>query len=133
MKILVVNLASLLLAQAANLPAAVQVGDDCRRYAETHTLVRDDVLAGMDASDKNLEAAERALKIAQEDLDRATKAIDELNRQKKALLEHSDRLEKMLADRPPLDAAWETIDAPAGFIAGAGACIAIVWGLGKTP
>lgn len=133
MKILVVNLASLLLAQAANLPAAVEVGDDCRRYAETHILIRDDVLAGMDASEKNVQAAERALKVAQEDLDKATRAVDELNRQKAALVEHTHRLEKMLADRPPLDAAWETIDAPAGFVAGAGACIAIVWGLGKTP
>ena len=42
-------------------PAAMPVGADCARHVATHTLIRNDVLARLDAADQNLPKAEAAL------------------------------------------------------------------------
>jgi hypothetical protein len=125
-------------------PAALAVGKDCFGYAETHTLVRNDVLAKMDAAEENLPKCESALAKAQADLQALNAAFDKLQGQKTQLVEHVDLLERVLkeqreacvAGRSPaqdvgdaVGAAWEWADAPLAFTAGAGMCVGLAWGL----
>ena len=129
-------------------PAASPIGPDCAAQAATHVLVRKDVFVRLDAAEQNLTKAEAALKQAQADLVALKAAADELQRQKGALLEHQARLvehaEQMRAayaacagtgtsivhaTGDALGAAWEAVDAPLGFAAGAGMCVGIAWGL----
>lgn len=124
-------------APAPATPAALAVGADCAAYAKTHTLVRNDVLAKMDAADENLPKCEATLAKAQADLLALNDAFDRLR-------DHVDLLERMLkeqrevcaAGRTPagdvedaVAAAWEWADAPLAFTAGAGMCVGLAWGL----
>ena len=125
-------------------PPALAVGADCAAYAKTHTLVRNDVLAKMDAAEENLPKCEAALAKAQADLLALNAAFDKLQAQKTQLVEHVGLLEKVLkeqreaceAGRSPaadvesaVSAAWEWADAPLAFTAGAGMCVGLAWGL----
>ncbi len=129
-------------------PAASPVGADCAQHAATHVLVRKDVFVRLDAAEQNLTKAEAALKQAQADLVALKAAADELQRQKGVLLEHQARLVEhadqlrdayaacagtgtsvVHAAGDALGAAWEAVDAPLGFAAGAGMCVGIAWGL----
>lgn len=125
-------------------PPALAVGADCGTRAGSYTLVRNDVLAKMDAAEENLAKAEAALKKAQADLQALDAAFDKLQGQKTQLIEHVDLLERVLkeqreacaAGRSPaqdvgdaVGAAWEWADAPLAFTAGAGMCIGVAWGL----
>lgn len=136
-------------------PAAAPVGPDCATYAATHVLVRKDVFVRLDAAEQNLAKAEAALKQAQADLQAMKAAADELQRQKALLVEHSEQMaahdaqmreayERLQtaynqcagtgtsvihAAGDALGAAWEAVDAPLGFAAGAGMCVGIAWGL----
>lgn len=127
-------------AQAPAGPSAERVGPDCAERASTHVLVRKDVLVRLDAAEQNLAKAEEALKQAQVDLQAMKAAADELQRQKGLLQEHIVLLEGLLKARPAPgltpDAvsklagdAWEAVDAPLAFAAGAGMCIGVAWGL----
>ncbi len=129
-------------------PAASPVGPECAAQAATHVLVRKDVFVRLDAAERNLEKAEAALRQAQADLQAMKAAADELQRQKGALLEyqkqlveHADQMRAAYATcagtgtsvvhaaTDALGAAWEAVDAPLGFAAGAGMCVGIAWGL----
>jgi hypothetical protein len=125
-------------------PAALPVGADCARHVATHTLIRNDVLARLDAADQNLPKAEAALAQAQADLRALKAAADQLQAQKALLEQHVGLLEQALklqgdvcAPSPArvvtdaAGAAWEAIDAPLGFAAGAGMCVGIAWGLNQ--
>lgn len=134
-------------------PPALPVGADCAKYASTHTLVRNDVLAKLDAADQNLPKAEAALKQAETDLKTLKSAVDQLQNQKQILEGHITLLENALKmQREAYIAcasgkgiaeevtssieklagdAWETMDAPLGFAAGAGVCMGIAWGLNQ--
>lgn len=131
---------SLIAATPAAPPAALAVDASCPSYAATHTLVRNDVLAEMDACEQNLPKAEAALRKAEADLKALHDAFDALQAQKKLLVDHVDRLEATLKWQRDVcagphdvenavEAAWEWADAPLAFGAGAGACIGIAWGL----
>lgn len=127
--------------------AALEVGKDCYNYAETHSLIRHDVLERMDAAEQNLPKAEAALKQAQTDIQALKAAADELQRQKELLQQHIVVLEGVLKTQQALCSAgpapaeipdvigkmatdaWETVDMPLGFAAGAGMCIGVAWGL----
>lgn len=129
--------------------AALEVKDDCFQYADTHSLVRNDVLERMDAAEQNLPLAEAALKKAQVDLQAMTAAAEELQRQKALLQQHITTLESVLKTQQALCTnsptagdipdviskmaydAWETVDMPVGFAAGAGMCIGLAWGLNQ--
>lgn len=114
-------------------PAALALGPDCLDYAERYTLVRNDVLAKLDAADQNLPKAEAALKQAQEDIQALKSAVDTLADQKTLLQGHISVLEELMKKQPAkpfdLEAAWEFVDGPISFAAGAGMCMGIVWGL----
>jgi hypothetical protein len=126
-------------------PAAAPVGTDCATYAATHVLVRKDVFVRMDAAEQNLAKAEAALKQAQADLQAMKGAAEELQRQKALLQEHVGLLDGSLrscidsrhedagevvdAVQHAAGTAWEAVDAPLGFAAGAGMCVGIAWGL----
>jgi Skp family chaperone for outer membrane proteins len=126
-------------------PAAEKVGPDCAERAATHVLVRKDVFVRMDAAEQNLAKAEAALKQAQVDLQAMKAAAEELQRQKALLQEHVGLLDGSLrscidsrhegagevvdAVQRAAGAAWEAVDAPLGFAAGAGMCVGIAWGL----
>jgi hypothetical protein len=125
-------------------PAALPVGADCARHVATHTLIRNDVLARLDAADQNLPKAEAALAQAQADLRALKAAADQLQAQKALLEQHIGLVEQALklqgdvcAPSPArvvtdaAGAAWEAIDAPLGFAAGAGMCVGIAWGLNQ--
>ena len=132
-------------------PAALPVGADCARHVATHTLIRNDVLARLDAADQNLPKAEAALAQAQADLRALKAAADQLQAQKALLEQHVGLLEQALklqvdvcasgaaltpskvadATVQAAGAAWEAIDAPLGFAAGAGMCVGIAWGLNQ--
>jgi hypothetical protein len=126
-------------AQAPN-PPALAVGADCGTRAGSYTLVRNDVLAKMDAAEENLAKAEAALKKAQADLQALDAAFDKLQGQKTQLVEHVDLLERVLKEQREACTAgqnasdiaaeaWEWADAPLAFTAGAGMCIGVAWGL----
>jgi peptidoglycan hydrolase CwlO-like protein len=129
---------SLLIAQQ---PAAVAVdARTCGQYAGEYTLVRNDVLAGLNDADKNLPAAEAALAKAQSDLRELKAAADDLQRQKAVLLDHVARLESVMASQQraceptvadQVAAAWEWADAPLAFAAGAGMCVGIAFALNE--
>ena len=138
-------LAALLPAQATD-PAAMAVGSDCAQHAADYVLVRADVLARLEAADNNLPRAEEALRKAQADLQELKKAADQLQAQKTILESHITLLEKTLeiqrkvcADGSSVSqqvagmaaSAWETLDAPAAFVTGAGMCVGIAWGLNQ--
>ena len=119
-------------------PPALAVGADCAAYAKTHTLVRNDVLAKMDAADVNLPKCEAALAKAQADLLALNAAFDKLQAQKTQLVEHVALLERVLKEQREVcyggaaravEDAWEWADAPLAFTAGAGMCIGVAWGL----
>lgn len=121
-------------------PAALPVGVDCFKRAATHTLVRNDVLAKMDAAEQNLPKAEEALRQAQVDLQALKAAVDELQRQKALLQEHVKLLEKVIQVQPApqttpddvvaaIEGVWEWADAPLAFVAGTGMCVGVAWGL----
>lgn len=120
-------------------PAALPVGVDCAARAATHTLVRNDVLAKMDAAEVNLPKCEDALRQAQTDLQALKAAVDELQRQKALLQEHVKLLEAVARVQPPqttpaavgaaIEDAWEWADAPLAFVAGTGMCVGVAWGL----
>ena len=129
-------------------PAAAPVGADCAERAATHVLVRKDVFVRMDAAEQNLAKAEAALKQAQVDLQAMKAAAEELQKQKALLVAHDGQMreayERMQtaynqcagtgtsvvhAAGDALGAAWEAVDAPLGFAAGAGMCVGIAWGL----
>lgn len=132
-------------------PAALPVGADCVRHVATHTLIRNDVLARLDAADQNLPKAEAALAQAQADLRVLKAAADQLQAQKALLEQHVGLMEQALklqgdvcasgaaltpgkvadATVQAAGAAWEAIDAPLGFAAGAGMCVGIAWGLNQ--
>jgi Skp family chaperone for outer membrane proteins len=137
---------AILPAQAPS-PAAAPVGADCATYAATHVLVRKDVFVRMDAAEQNLAKAEAALKQAQVDLQAMKAAAEELQRQKALLQEHVGLLDGSLrscidsrhedagevvdAVQRAAGAAWEAVDAPLGFAAGAGMCVGIAWSLSQ--
>lgn len=125
-------------------PASLAVGKDCFSYADRYTLVRNDVLAKMDAADENLPVCVSSLERAQADLQALNASFDKLQAQKTQLVEHIALLEKVLkeqreacvAGRSPaqevgdaVGAAWEWADAPLAFVAGAGMCVGVAWGL----
>lgn len=129
-------------------PAASPIGPDCAAQAATHVLVRKDVFVRLDAAEQNLTKAEAALKQAQADLVALKAAADELQRQKSLLVEDNERVRRSFdscaasyaacagtgtsivhATGDALGAAWEAVDAPLGFAAGAGMCVGIAWGL----
>ena len=125
-------------------PASLAVGKDCFSYADRYTLVRNDVLAKMDAADENLPVCVSSLERAQADLQALNASFDKLQAQKTQLVEHIALLEKVLkeqreacvAGRSPaqevgdaVGAAWEWADAPLAFAAGAGMCVGVAWGL----
>jgi hypothetical protein len=121
-------------------PPALAVGADCVARAGDYTLVRNDVLAKMDAAEENLAKAEAALAKAQTDLQALDAAFNKLQGQKTLLVEHIDLLERALKDQREAclagqnasdvaAEAWEWVDAPLSFAAGAGACVGIAWGL----
>lgn len=120
-------------------PAALPVGADCAARAATHTLVRNDVLAKMDAAEANLPKCEDALRQAQTDLQAMKAAVDELQRQKALLQEHVKLLEAVARVQPPqttpddvaaaIEGVWEWADAPLAFVAGTGMCVGVAWGL----
>lgn len=129
-------------------PAAERVGEDCASRATTHVLVRKDVFLRLDAAEQNLTKAEAALRQAQADLQAMKAAAEELQRQKTVLEQHSALLRQSFdscaasykamsssgtsvihAASDALGAAWEAVDAPLGFAAGAGMCVGIAWGL----
>jgi hypothetical protein len=124
-------------------PAAVAVDErTCGQYAGEYTLVRSDVLAKLNDADKNLPAAEAALARAQEDLRALKAAADELARQKTVLVDHVQRLDAVIrqqqqvcgvGQRTPdvVSLVWEEVDAPLSFVAGAGMCIGLAWGLNE--
>ncbi len=132
---------ALVAASPAKTPAALAVDASCPSYAATHTLVRNDVLAGMDACEQNLPKAEAALKQAEADLQTLKASFDTLQAQKQLLSDHVTRLETTLkwqrdvcAGTPhdvgnAIEDAWEWADAPLAFTAGAGMCIGVAWGL----
>jgi len=119
-------------------PAALDVDATCVNYAATHTLVRNDVLAKMDAAEVNLPKCEDALRQAQADLQAMKAAAEELQRQKDLLQEHVKLLEQVIQAQPApreptvadtVGAVWEWVDAPVAFAAGTGMCIGVAWGL----
>lgn len=128
-------------------PAAAPVGSDCATYAATHVLVRKDVFVRLDAAEQNLVKAEAALRQAQTDLQAMKAAAEELQRQKALLQEHVGLLDGSLrscidsrhegagevvdAVQRAAGAAWEAVDAPLGFAAGAGMCMGVAWGLSQ--
>lgn len=122
-------------------PASMAIDPDtCGQYVEDYTLVRDDVLAALNASDKNLPAAEAGLVQAQKDLRDLKAAADELQRQKTVLLDHVTRLESIIDQQrraceptvaDQVAAVWEWSDAPLAFAAGAGMCVGLAWGLNE--
>jgi acyl-CoA reductase-like NAD-dependent aldehyde dehydrogenase len=137
---------SLALAPAqAKAPAALPVGQDCQTYAESHILVRNDVLARLEAADTNLPKAEAALEKAQADIRAMKEAAEELRRQKTVLeshitlLENTLDLQRKVCSGPTIaqeasslaGAAWEALDAPVALVAGAGMCVGIAWGLNQ--
>jgi hypothetical protein len=131
-------------------PAAAPIGADCATYAATHVLVRKDVFVRMDAAEQNLAKAEAALRQAQADLQAMKGAAEELQKQKALLVEHDGQMRESYerlqtaynqcagtgtsvvhAAGDALGAAWEAVDAPLGFAAGAGMCVGIAWGLNQ--
>lgn len=128
------------LATTTNGPPALKVDQQCSLYASDYTLVRNDILARLNASDQNIEVAEKALATAEIDIAKAQAAVDALQVQKKALLEHIDALNKVIsAQRETTPASVgaviedtiEWVDAPVSFVAGAGTCVGIAWGLSQ--
>lgn len=114
--------------------------ETCGQHVADYTLVRDDVLATLNAADKNLPMAEESLRKAQEDLRSLKAAAEELQRQKTVLVDHVSRLETIIeqqrrACEPSVagqfEAAWEWADAPLAFAAGAGMCVGLAWGLNE--
>lgn len=142
-------LVSLLVVAADAPPPALAVDSTCVDYAETHTLVRKDVLSKLDASDQNLPACEKSLTQAQVDLTQAKtdllalkKAADEqqvaiakLKAQKEILERHITKLEGLTCPEPTvgdqLAQGWEAVDGSvgmaAGYALGTGMCIGIAW------
>lgn len=138
--------ATLMLPQQGS-DAGLEIDKDCFKYAETHSLVRNDVLERLYAAEQNLPKAEAALDKAQEDLIALKASADELQSQKALLQQHIALLEGILKTQQALCSAgpapaeipnvvskmasdaWETVDMPLGFVAGAGMCIGVAWGL----
>lgn len=125
-------------------PAALSVdARTCGQYVDGYTLVRQDVLASLNDADKNLPAAEAALAGAQADLRTLKAAADELQAQKRVLLDHVTRLESVIEQQrlacelgkpgvgDQVAEAWEWADAPLAFAAGASMCVGLAWGLNE--
>ena len=146
-----------LLAMAADAPpAALAVDSTCVDYADTHTLVRKDVLSTVNASHKNLPACEDGLVAAQSDLTQAktdlTQAkadlialqkaaieqravIAEYKAQKRVLEGHITKLEGIVCPDPSVGdqivQAWEEVDGVvgigAGYVLGTGMCVGMAY------
>lgn len=130
-------------------PAALPVAKDCFEHRETHTLVRMDVLATLNASDKNLALCEPALDQAQTDLTRAKAdllslqkaaieqraVIAEYKAQKRVLEAHITKLEGIVCPEPTLGdqlaQGWENVDGVvgigAGYALGTSMCIGLAY------
>lgn len=139
----------LLLGAPADTPPARAVAKDCYQHRAEYTLVRKDVLATLNASDKNLPVCEEGLRQAQDDLTQAKadlialqKAaielranVAELKAHKRVLEGHITKLEGMTcpettwADK--IAKGWDNIDGVVGigtgYALGTGMCIGIAW------
>lgn len=125
----------------ASQPAAVPVdARTCGSYAGEYTLVRNDVLVGLNDAEKSLPRAEDSLRQAQEDLRSLRAAALELQSQKAVLQDHVTRLESVIEQQRQvcepragdvIAQAWEWGDAPLAFVAGAGMCVGLAWGLNQ--
>jgi hypothetical protein len=144
MKAIAVAVLTLLASQPASSPAALAVdAKTCGQYAGSHVLVRQDVLAGLNDAEKNLPVAEASLASAQADLRTLKSAAEELQAQKRVLLDHVTRLEsvieqqKLICELSKPNAAdmaaeaWEWADAPLAFGAGAAMCVGIAFSLNE--
>jgi len=139
-----------LLAVAADVPPpALAVDATCVDYADSHTLVRKDVLAQLNADHKNLPLCEEGLKQAQVDLTQAQAdllalkkaaeeqqvAIAKLKAQKEILERHITKLEGLTCPEPTVGdqiaQTWESVDGSvgmaAGYALGTGMCIGMAW------
>jgi hypothetical protein len=130
-------------------PAALAVDSTCADYADTHTLVRKDVLKKLNASDKNLPSCEAGLTQAQADLVQAKTdlialqkaaieqraVIAEYKAQKQVLEGHITKLEGIVCPEPTVGdqiaQGWEEVDGVvglgAGYALGTGMCIGIAY------
>ena len=149
-------MASLLMLAADAPPAALAVDSTCVDYAETHTLVRKDVLAQLNTSDKNLPECEDNLAAAQADLIPAKSdlkqarsdlialqkaaieqraVIAEYKAQKRVLEGHITKLEGIVCPEPTVGdqivQGWEEVDGfvgvGAGYVLGTGMCVGMAW------
>ena len=136
--------------------AALPVGSDCLAYANTHTLVRDDVLAQLQSDRKNLATCEPILTTAQanltsaksqllqaeKDLQALHKAaleqravIAELSAQRQVLENHITKLENLTCPEPTVSdqlvGGWESVDGVVGigvgYALGTTMCIGTAW------
>ena len=139
----VLALVSLLAMAADTPPAALAVDSTCVDYAETHTLVRKDVVKKLNAADKNLPTCEAGLTSAQTDLEQAKvdlkqakvdlvalqkaaleqrAVIAEYKAQKQVLEGHITKLEGIVCPEPTvgdqLVQGWESVDGVVGMGAG---------------
>lgn len=120
---------------AATLPPSYKVDDD-------YTAVRNDVLAQMNAADKNLPKCEAKLDKAQDDLlrlrvhaDELRAATRELGEQKRLLKAHITALETVLQRGPTYGdqfvTTWEQIDGgvglATGYALGTAQCVGMAW------
>jgi len=149
-------LVSLLAVAADTPPPALAVDSTCVDYADSHTLVRKDVLSELTAAKKNLPVCEDALQQAQQDLQKAKAellqaekdlkalrdaaleqraAIAEYKAQKQVLEGHITKLEGLTCPEPTvadqLVAGWEEVDGfvgvGAGYVLGTGMCVGMAY------
>lgn len=142
---------------AADLPqAAIKVDRTCYAYADSHTLVRNDVLGKLQTANQNLPLCESILDQAQEDLTSAKEqllqaekdlkalheaameqraVIAELKAQNAVLNEHITKLEALTCPEPTIGdqfvRGWEEVDATvslaSGYAVGVGMCVGLAW------
>ena len=130
-------------------PPALAVDSTCLQYAETHTLVRNDVVTQLNADHKNISVCENSLSDAQKSL-RSLKSdaellqrtvqdqraiIAEYKAQKRVLESYIEKLESASCPEPGLltglRQSWEEVDGlvalGGGYALGTGMCIGLAY------
>ena len=143
---LMVMLAS---AKAQNDPPALAVDSTCEQYADTHTLVRNDVVKQLNSDHKKLPVCEEHLSSAQKSLTslkadaqalkKATQeqraVIAEYKAQKRVLESYIKKLESANCPEPSvlsdIRESWEQVDGMValggGYALGTGMCIGLAY------
>ena len=141
---------ALMMITPTDVPAALAVDAQCLDHADTHLLVRRDVMETLDKAHTKLGICEPALAVAQDDLGRLQShitavegVVDAHVRQRELLQQHITGLESLITRQNDyirtleesragmLAEGWESVDGMvglgSGYVLGTATCVGMAW------